>query len=221
VVSTEGSIATSTQARTSTSVSTSSSISDPGTADSTVRAASEQDEGLGQEPSGASTPADAQTPEKQARDPQAQDETVPESDCIEAPSQWVCEVETEIAALVSAERQKAGLDPLTLDQTLSWVARVWSNEQATLRSISHDWFLTGQLKSTYRDKFGVDPRISAENVAMMPCSQDAGATARKFMSGWMNSAGHRANILRGGQATIGVGIAVAGGYCYGTQDFGF
>jgi uncharacterized protein YkwD len=221
MVSTEGSVATSTKTQTSTGVSTSSSISDPDAIDRSARVASDQDDGLGQESGGVSTPADQSTPEDQAQDPQAQDEAAAGSDCIEAPSQWECDVEKEIAALVSTERQNVGLNPLTLDPKLSWVARVWSTEQANLRSISHDWFQTGQLKSTYRDKFGVDPRISAENVAMVPCSRDARATAQSFMSGWMNSPGHRANILRGGQSTIGVGIAAAGGSCYGTQDFGF
>lgn len=221
VLSTEGSIATSTKTETSTAASTSSSISDPSAPDRSARIASDDADELGETSNGVPPSVDQSTPQDQVQDPPAQDEAAPESECIEAPSQWECDVEKEIAALVSMERQNVGINPLTLDQKLSWVARVWSTEQANLRSISHDWFQTGQLKATYREKFGVDPRISAENVAMVPCSQDARATAQSFMSGWMNSAGHRANILRGGQSTIGVGVAAAGGYCYGTQDFGF
>lgn len=143
------------------------------------------------------------------------------ADCIEAPQPWICNVEQEIWALVAIERQKINATPLSFDAELSYTARQWSIEQAARRLISHEWFQTGQLKLIHQQKFGEDPRLAAENVAMVPCSVDPKATAQAFMSAWMNSSGHRANILLNGIKRLGVGIAHVDAYCFGTQDFGF
>ena len=140
--------------------------------------------------------------------------------CIEAASPWICDVEVEIAALVTIERQNHGVAPLVFDAKLSWTARQWSIEQAYRGRISHDWFQTGQLQILHQRKFDEDPRLSAENVALIPCSTTPKATAHGFISAWMNSSGHRANILRARQTRLGVGIVRTNGYCFGTQDFG-
>lgn len=140
--------------------------------------------------------------------------------CIEAPSSWICDSEQAVGELVNSERQKAGLNALRLDAKASYVARLWSTEQAESGAISHAWFSSGEWRAQYRQKFGEDPRVVSENVAMVPCGSDPQGTALAFMNGWMNSAGHRANILRGGLGAVAVGIAQAGSYCYGTQNFG-
>ncbi len=61
---------------------------------------------------------------------------------------------------------------------------------------------------------------SSENVAMTGCDADPIATASAFMNMWMNSQGHKDNILRQGLQTLGVGMSKGSGMCYGTQDFG-
>lgn len=48
----------------------------------------------------------------------------------------------------------------------------------------------------------------------------AGLVAAAFVKQWMNSEGHRANILNGAYNRTGVGIAVSGDRIYATQDFG-
>lgn len=141
--------------------------------------------------------------------------------CIDAPSNWICDVELEVATLVSKERNSVRVAELRWDPKLSWIARTWSIEQGRRGIISHEWFVSGELKQRFVKKFNEDPRLSAENVAMIPCEMDAKATAASIMRSWMNSAGHRENILRTGQTRIGVGIVEVNGSCYGTQNFGF
>lgn len=143
------------------------------------------------------------------------------SPCIEAPSDWICQVEVEIANLVNKERKSARRSELTFDPKMSWVSRLWSAEQSKRGIISHEWFSSGELKQAYVKKFGEDPGLSAENVAMTMCDSDAKATAASFMRSWMSSPGHRENILRSGQTRLGVGVAKVFGSCFGTQNFGF
>lgn len=148
----------------------------------------------------------------------SKNETEPE--CLEAPSSFVCTIELEVAKLSNIERQKAGLDTMAYDPKLAVVAREWSTAQGARNEISHEWFISGELAARYSARFGEDPRLSSENVAMVPCSSDPIATANTLVKGWMQSEGHRANILRAGQTRLGVGIAVINEYCFGTQEFG-
>lgn len=166
-------------------------------------------------------PADPKVSTKTATSTETRTEPVPTNNCLEAPSAFVCEVELEITKLTAAERLKAGISALTFERELGYTARVWSVEQAARNVISHEWFISGELTRRHKEKFMVDPLLSAENVAMVPCLSSPQDTAKSFMNGWMQSEGHRANILREGQSRIGVGVAVANGYCFGTQDFGF
>ncbi len=108
-------------------------------------------------------------------------------------SEW----ENEIADRVNSERGMRGLRPLRVTLSLMNSARSWSGRQASERRMYHsNWPGMG------------------ENVAY----GQKGPT--DVMHAWMNSAGHRANILNPKYTEIGVGVVVASnGQAYYTQLF--
>jgi uncharacterized protein YkwD len=117
--------------------------------------------------------------------------------------------------LTNAERAKAGCGSLRLDVHLRTAARGHSTDMAVHNYFSH----TGRDGSDPGDRMaaaGYNTRRGwAENIA-------AGyPSPRSVMNGWMNSSGHRANILNCRLRALGVGVARASnGRLYWTQDFG-
>jgi uncharacterized protein YkwD len=121
--------------------------------------------------------------------------------------------QAEVVALVNKERADAGCGAVTANAKLSQAAQAHSQDQADHNTMSH----TGSDGSTPWDRSkraGYDQAIG-ENVA-------AGyRTPADVMNGWMNSDGHRANIVNCSAKAIGVGRAPAGnGTLYWTQLFG-
>jgi uncharacterized protein YkwD len=122
--------------------------------------------------------------------------------------------EDQVVTLVNQERAKAGCGALTVDARLANAARAHSQDMAT-----RDYF-------DHNTPEGVDPgkRITnagynwqawGENIAM---GQPDPASV---MQAWMNSPGHRANILNCNFKNIGVGLAYNTKHQpYWTQDFG-
>lgn len=114
--------------------------------------------------------------------------------------------------LVNAERAARGLAPMTYDTKLELAAQRHSDDQARSERMSH----TGSDGSTMVqriDRVGFAWRSAAENVAY------GYGTPAAVMAGWMNSDGHRRNILSS-NTHIGVGLAYgANGRPYWTQVF--
>ena len=130
--------------------------------------------------------------------------TIPETDA----SVRACE--QEVVRLVNAERAKHGLAALTEDWELSRVARYKSQDMHDNRYFAHNSPTYGTPFRMLR-AFGLSYRTAGENIAM-------GYTApAAVVAGWMNSEGHRANILNSAYTKIGVGY-VADGH-YWTQQF--
>jgi uncharacterized protein YkwD len=113
---------------------------------------------------------------------------------------------------VNRERATAGCGALSWDESLAQMARAFS---ADMRD--RDFF-------DHTDPDGRDPwaraaargiaNARAENIAM------GQADAAAVMTSWMNSAGHRKNILNCSLKTLGVGVARGAGGPWWTQDFG-
>lgn len=118
--------------------------------------------------------------------------------------------EKQVAALVNKERAKYGLAPLTLNTKLSNVARVKSQDMHDKHYFSHTSPTYGSPFDMMRS-FGISYRAAGENIAM------GYGTPEAVMNAWMNSSGHRANILNANYTQIGVGY-VADGH-YWTQEF--
>ncbi len=106
--------------------------------------------------------------------------------------------ETELLKLTNLERQKAGLSPLKLSSQLTRAAQSHAVDMAKNNYFSH----TGQNGSSMADRVkGIGYKYFAigENIA-------AGkATPEGTMRQWMNSSGHRANILNSKFTEIGFG----------------
>lgn len=125
-------------------------------------------------------------------------------------------VEQEVTELVNMEREIENLHPLVWDDALGAAARGHSADMAQRNYFSHT-SLDGRL---------FHQRITAAGYAYSTCGENIAAgysNAQAVMNGWMNSPGHRANILGSGFCDIGVGYAFGSASTYGhywTQDFG-
>ena len=118
---------------------------------------------------------------------------------------------SQVVNLVNEERAKAGLSPLTVDRSIEDAAQKRAHEIES--SFSHTR-PNGSSFSTALTEAGVNYRSSGENIAYGQSS------AASVMQGWMNSSGHRANILNGNFTKIGVGhYKSASGVDYWTQLF--
>ena len=117
----------------------------------------------------------------------------------------VLDYEQQVVTLVNAERAKYGLAALTLDETLCGCARVKSQDMHDQGYFSHTSPTYGSPFDMMR-AFGVSYRTAGENIAM------GYATPAAVVEAWMNSEGHRANILSANYTTLGVGYVEDGGY---------
>lgn len=122
-------------------------------------------------------------------------------------------VQNEILSLVNAERSNLGLNPLKLNWELSRVAKAKSEDMAHEGYFSHTSPTYGTPFEMMKH-FGITYRTAGENIA-------AGQkTSREVMQAWMNSKGHRENILNPKYTELGVGQASGGSYgVYWTQMF--
>ncbi|MEU1683811.1 CAP domain-containing protein [Micromonospora sp. NPDC005707] len=118
----------------------------------------------------------------------------------------------QVVDLVNQERAKAGCKALTVDDKLTLAAQRHSQDQADHKKMSHDGS-DGSDVGDRLDRVGYAWRSYGENVAWNQQS------AAAVMDAWMNSPGHRANILNCSFTEIGVGVARSNGP-YWTQDFG-
>ncbi|MEU4469752.1 CAP domain-containing protein [Micromonospora sp. NPDC023888] len=117
----------------------------------------------------------------------------------------------EVVDLVNAERAKAGCAALSIDDKLMTAAQKHSQDQADHKNMSHTGS-DGSNAGVRLDRVGYAWRTYGENVAWNQ------QTPAAVMDAWMNSSGHRANILNCAFTEIGVGIASSNGP-YWTQVF--
>ena len=123
-------------------------------------------------------------------------------------------LQNEINRLVNIHRTTHGCTALKVDTALTTAARTHSAWMGQTGTFSH----TGRAGSTFitRAKTAGYPTPSAENIAW------GYRTATTVVTGWMNSPGHRKNILNCASKTVGVGaVYAANGTPYYTQDFGY
>ena len=111
----------------------------------------------------------------------------------------------QVLTLVNRERAANGLSALRLDDTLSRYAAVKSQDMHDNGYFSHTSPTYGSPFDMMKS-FGITYNYAGENIAMGYSSPEA------VMTAWMNSAGHRANILSANFTTLGVGYGADGGY---------
>ncbi|MBR5236726.1 MAG: SafA/ExsA family spore coat assembly protein [Clostridia bacterium] len=117
----------------------------------------------------------------------------------------VTSYENEVIRLVNEVRAKNGLKALAVDWELSRVARYKSQDMKDNNYFSHTSPVYGSPFDMIK-KFGISYRAAAENIAK------GQRTPQAVVDAWMNSAGHRANILNASYTKIGVGYVADGNY---------
>lgn len=138
---------------------------------------------------------DIDTPEE----PDASDDTVSYGSYAEA-----------VLTLVNRYRAENGLSALTLDKSLCKAAETRAREIVSTFSHTRP---NGTSCFTVLSESGISYGSVGENIAY---GQDSAA---EVMSAWMNSSGHRANILSSSFAKLGVGVYQSGGTLYWAQLF--
>lgn len=132
--------------------------------------------------------------------------TIPNLDDVKA-------LENEVIRLVNVERAKAGLPQLTQNWQLSRVARYKSQDMIDKGYFAHNSPTYGS-PFKMMESFGIRYSAAGENIAMGQQSPS------QVMNAWMNSPGHRNNILSPSFTQIGVGLAKdKNGRMYWTQMF--
>lgn len=117
----------------------------------------------------------------------------------------------QVVALVNEERGKEGLAPLKFDEKMGQAALVRAKETEQVFSHTRP---DGRNFSTALTEAGVSYLSAGENIAY------GQKTPEQVVEGWMNSPGHRANIMNTGFTRIGVGYyQSAAGVNYWTQLF--
>ncbi|UOQ49288.1 CAP domain-containing protein [Gracilibacillus caseinilyticus] len=122
----------------------------------------------------------------------------------------ISQFEQEVIDLTNVEREKQGLSPLTLDTELSKVAKAKSQDMASKGYFSHNSPTYGS-PFDMMEQFGISYQTAGENIAK------GQTTPEEVVKAWMNSEGHRANILNEDFTHIGVGYVEDGNYW--TQQF--
>lgn len=151
-------------------------------------------------------------PKAEAAQPAQQAEAKPaESKDSKAEAKDVSEFEQQVVTLVNEERAKEGLKPLELDTELSDVAREKSKDMMDKGYFDHTSPTYGSPFDMMK-QFGIEYSSAGENIAK------GQKTPEEVMEGWMNSDGHRKNIMNPDFTHIGVGF-VEGDSTYWTQMF--
>lgn len=107
---------------------------------------------------------------------------------------------SEVIRLVNVERTKNGLAPLKENSELSKVASVKAQDMIDKNYFDHNSPTYGSPFDMMK-KFGINYSAAGENIAY------GQKTPEEVMTAWMNSPGHRSNILNSNFTEIGVGVA--------------
>lgn len=159
-------------------------------------------------------------------------------------------LESLVFEYINAERHRHRMAPFNPDRALWQAARAHSGDMAARNYFSHDAPRGFMRKTGFGDRLrshGVVARQMAENIAMLPLVNSRTVTRRPDQYGrmttdiqearlnydrlaawavqqWMESPGHRKNILNPSLSTMGIGVAVGKrgqeDYVYLTQEFG-
>ena len=144
-----------------------------------------------------STPNNPNTaPEQKPDSAPSNPNTTPE----QKPSTDFSSYQQQVLDLVNAERAKRGISALTLDSSLSSVATKKSQDMVDKNYFDHTSPTYGSPFDMMK-QFGISYRSAGENIAK------GQKTPQEVVAAWMNSEGHRKNILNPNFTNLGVGIA--------------
>jgi uncharacterized protein YkwD len=130
-------------------------------------------------------------------------------------------VEDSIVTLCNNERQKIGAKPLKPDTSLRILARYRSNEMLQYDYFDHKSPITGYKAADLAKKCHYYYRMFGENIYYCKGYYMYQITAQQIVKAWMNSPGHKENILKKEYTKIGVGVIFSSkeNICEATQLF--
>lgn len=159
------------------------------------------------------------------------------SSSLEGKSVSTDEIERAIFSYTNEERKNRGVVALNWDESLAVVAREHSQDMVENCFFAHD-NLRGEDPTARAKRYGYPVRKMlgsgwysvgiAENIGKIPTgsvigighvAREADEIARAQVTSWMQSPGHRQNILDPGYSNLGVGVAYDGVYYVSTQNF--
>jgi uncharacterized YkwD family protein len=111
----------------------------------------------------------------------------------------------EVIDLTNEERRRHRLPPLTAESNLQKAAQLKSEDMSVHNNLSHSSPTYGSPFQMLQD-LGIEYSVAAENIAQ------GQQTPREVVRAWMNSTGHRQNILNNDITHIGVGFEPSGSY---------
>ncbi|TKD72033.1 CAP domain-containing protein [Pseudalkalibacillus hwajinpoensis] len=159
------------------------------------------------------------TPSKQAQ-PEQKEQAAPSKQAqpeVQEPNKEqskqessLSEFEQQVVNLTNQEREKAGLPALEVDSELSKVAQAKSEDMRDNNYFAHNSPTYGS-PFDMMNQFGVEYQTAGENIAK------GQQTPEEVVNAWMNSEGHRKNIMNGSFTHIGVGYVEEGNIW--TQQF--
>jgi len=128
------------------------------------------------------------------------------------------ELEYEIHDEVNERRQQQGMDNLSFNDDLREVARYHSRDMTYRDYVSHTG-PDGESVSDRYQQFALDC-TGGENIHFNPeYGSSESEVAKSVVSAWMESQGHRENILRSEYNTEGIGVHTEDGDLAVTQNF--
>lgn len=151
-----------------------------------------------------------QTEQQPATQQPAQQQPAQTEETKEQASYQLSQYEQQVVDLTNQERAKQGLPALKVDLELSKVAREKSLDMQKNNYFSHTSPTYGSPFDMMK-QFGISYRAAGENIAK------GQRTPQEVVNAWMNSSGHRQNILSKNFTHIGVGYVAEGNYW--TQQF--
>ncbi|MGD6817421.1 CAP domain-containing protein [Metabacillus sp. 84] len=152
--------------------------------------------GYGQAPD--QTPPPEQQPNQGQQPDQNQQPGKPEAEDMTS-------IENQVVQLTNKERQKNGLEPLKADNSLANVAQEKSDDMQENNYFSHTSPTYGSPFDMMK-KFGQEYQTAGENIAQGQQSPE------EVVNAWMNSQGHRENIMNSEFTNIGIGFNKEGNY---------
>ena len=141
-----------------------------------------------------------------------------ESNIVPDNSNYIAEIEQAIFQRVNQERTSVGLPALSYNTTMQSYARIKSKDMGDNGYFSHE-DQQGNLITVKMKADGISYRAWGENIAYIKGMTGNSALATRFMDNWMNSSGHKANILSTNFSSVGIGVYKIGDTYYATQEF--
>ena len=146
---------------------------------------------------------DVEVPDVEKPDTETPDTEKPGTETPEVSTQAA--YENKVLELVNVERAKYGLSPLEMDESVRNVARIKSSDMRQNNYFDHNSPTYGSPFDMLK-QFGINYKSAGENIAQ------GYQTPEAVVQGWMNSPGHRANILNESFTHIGIGYDAQGHY---------